>query len=769
MFLTLAVYFSQEPLVNLTITGERLENAAPLIAKAVGYADFDRMHPDFKNQVVVIKVKDVPKSEFLAKFKQSLRLEFFRTKAGTELDMSRELRAEEEKIEKEARDAQIKNLFKWINDASEKDKSASPPDYRKLERDLDSVFRTYLEGTEFREKNNISPVAEKISQSLPTTQAALAIASKLPKSIFSDIKESNPRIVFSSHPTPMQKRLNLDWKSASAKGLDEVELWMDVHQRVFSKYLDSDRQATSTSGISDGTIYFTKTIPLSGTAETKLTRAKWYGMPDGPNAKFDRCQVVVSFRRAPNIAVRFLDEDGIEICTRNFPQDLPAIESKSPSGKGGTGHEKVEIQNSNPLFEFPLLYRNIYSQQPKNISLDLTQKLLNVEKNDFLGYCIGRVITADVGNKNLIAPIDDSLLSYSRFIPDAEFPFNRYDDIIERSDRWLVRSYANPKLRRSQQMDRSVLGELFRYTDKGSKKLSIQEKSALMTRAKFTWGILDQFNQEFLWNRNLFRPANFSGESNGFQESHALLIYGLLTDVERRQASTPAGIDVTQLNSRAQTALHKLLFHVGGWGTWMTQHSHASENMLIENPAVSVFRRNGETVVTADMRSHSQASYQELKQQLDVRALFQRRLQETTDIFPNGLTRGLRLMVGHEKSCFVRDKEAAQRGPEEYQSYIDEYSLARIIAFKDEPMGISDWEKSRVDFNNMLVDMKEKLAVGIRLPDTFQTFGWSYQPYHVVETKKLQYKELPSEFRTKIERMARDYNPNFGRPRPLAQ
>jgi hypothetical protein len=734
--LSTILFLSQSALVTLDIPAERLEIAGPKIASALGYR-LTKVAPRISNDVVMISVRDVSRSEFLSKFEETTHYSFFKEREGVSLGLT----TEQEKAEDQAEAREIREKLESVLSKAKlkvsKMTAFQTIHAKQLIDKIDQEASAEAERSLYGFQRKFS-VANRLYEETPGARFILRILASLSESDLESISATNPRIVFSSRPTRMQKPFSTPIEDFTEDFVHESEAFFPVlsasrlfgngYFRVNNRY----RKGEFDSSIifNDGLASISYWIPESGI----------YMRSDIPRREIvakdvDCVTLTANLNPYPNFALNVFDKEGRVVLSTVYPDGLQ-VKAEAEKFNYGIIKSPNALEKGGQSLEFSKNYLKATRQTGLgSISSSLKEKLMQPESVDLLSHCIPELIRVASGNRNVIALLDDSLLGCTSVNLNTDFPLSSLDPFRREgqatiNDQWVLRSIRNPKFVRRTQIDRKKLGKLLQFVVSNQRTLTLNEE------ANFLVGLpWNQDGTSSYWQILNLINFPFPGLVYDFHSQTGLRILGLLTKSEREAALN--GIDIATLSTNAQTEIFRTIFQ------------DVTQKVSLESTQKSVLE-------FSDFGGYSRTQSDHYLLREKYPEWMSPKMSEPTFLLPTGLRRGMKLhvretffpvLLNGSPNVGLLSKMLGGINPRDYGRKIRE---KRNNSIEVSNSGPTLQPEAEIDETQILTGSKHLIEIGITLSDAPLMHKWFLIRDIVTDKTRYSIQTLPEVYRKEL-------------------
>ena len=537
----------QAPGISIELRGVRMENAAPILAKALGMPGLE-IDSHLKDDVILVRTKNVAPEQLKAKLAKVLNASWVQTEASWLLGQTNEQRMADKTEEKMTR-------FKFFSSLVEKSKKTlgnlKPFDEQECLR-LQNEIKT-LSKLPYRDNDmNFYRLTERIDESGPKSRFVNRLVSRVSVSDWMKLTEQKPRIVFCSRPNSMQQSFSFQIGDLVSMAISEQNLW--------AKYGGGDPVEAKTSGDDEENELSNYLGELNDLREK--TKQSDFGYV-----------TMTLDLHSEDISIVVYDEEGMKthsgsISTFDFESYLKSneesvIAAKNPKKKPKYSGDVAEFLNlMSPVNEFGSRRLNL-----KPLSESLVQKLLHPETTDPLSIAAPDVLLESIASPNVILKLKDELVNTRDPIFEGPDP-DLYDgEVMKDADGWFLVRQPNPLHFRRSMPNRKKLGGIIQFAINNRRPLTLEERAKLAFELPWDRAAFDNFETHI-------KPILVS-EVEGPDNRSALRIYGSMTAEQRDQAKK-GGILVSRLSEATKEEFFRGLFYADSY------ESHAETNGMTE-------------------------------------------------------------------------------------------------------------------------------------------------------------------------------------------
>jgi len=530
--LLLGVLFTakQTPKVSLELRGVRLENAAPILAKTLGFESL-AIGPTLTNEVLLVRCKDVEASALKDKIATALNATWENRPEGWRLTQSDEQKAAERKTYDIERYRHFNDL---VTTARKRLTAMKPFDEnrcREILKQLETLSKTVVtpQNSSFWRK------IETIDQEGPANRLAMRIALRLTPDVLMNLTSENPRIVFCNNPNAMQKPFPFPVKDLVDSAFQEQSTWASV--AVGSPFKEpASNQDEEDNGYSLGELNRRRKPFKSGDLSTVTLTL---------DLVHQTCEVACYDQKGKFVIesdISYLSEEGGEE-SLNFSDEIARIKGKIVKLEGDALEYADLVAPVDP---------RIYAQvRRKPLSPSLLSKLLQPETSDPLSIAAPDIYLHAIQTPNVVMVMSED----QRVTRLAEFSVpERGTKTYKITDQggWFLYSPANPVGERKLFADRRKLGNLMRFVSKNQRPLTIEEQ------ASFAYGLPWESDLSYVYDSYLtVLKTNVVGGIGG--DRTTLRIYGSLTEGQLKKAKN-GGVPLSELSAETKKELFRAIY-----------------------------------------------------------------------------------------------------------------------------------------------------------------------------------------------------------------
>lgn len=523
LWIGLIVSAQQEPTTTLNLNGVRILNAGPTLAQAFHVQNVE-IGKSIANDVLLVRAKDVDPALLRDKIATTLNATWQPTPTGWRLEQTNQQVSQDLRIYNDSRKAEIARLLSSAKKKVSQSPALDSAFFARIAK-LNSDIKKDLESTD---RNKIMKIAKEyqfVQAQSPVSRLLCRILAKFTPEMLTRANDNNPRIVFSSQPTAAQMQLPLQINDALKALREDSKAWVqgmkasndnaddsggilpeateDYSQRSISTVLLTFRSDTIAFGIqaydADGTVVFQQTYNMSE--------------EDWLNSDFEATS------------------------------DLNANAPKLTLSKLATEFQAQYNLTNND-------YNRYIKRAP--LSPEFIQTISTPETIDPLSIATSEVVLATIKEPNVVAILDDSMLSETEFeiYPDSKTTTDTYTQI--RKDGWFQQIPVNPIELRNSMMNRSILGPIIRFD------LALKGPKTLEQIAKFRLSLPWAEDQlyTYLPYINMIPP----GENEPDYASAPYRIFGSLSPSQLEAAKTK-GLDASLFSSSTTLEIFRSIFY----------------------------------------------------------------------------------------------------------------------------------------------------------------------------------------------------------------
>lgn len=703
--------------VSLELRGVRMENAAPILAKTLGFSSLD-IGPTLKNEVILVRAKEVDPTTLRNKIAQALNATWENRPEGWRLTQSDDQKAAEQKTYNTER-------YKFYTELVEKSKKKiaqlkpfDEANCKQLLKDLDTLSKTRVNRNA---SNNVWRKISQIDQQSPTSRLGLRMALRITPDIFMKLTEQAPRLIFCTKPNAMQQAFPFQINDLIEQTMQEQNQW-----------------ATYASG-----------EPLRGpSAGSGGEDEGWYSLGNlneqrQPYKTSDFYMITMSLElNEQSLAITGYDQAG----HRKFQSNINFYDYDD-SNEVYNYREEVEkmkkkmVKLQGDALEYadlvaPIDYTEVQRQRGrrKELSPSLLEKVLNPEKVDPLSISAPDVYFSAIETPNIVMVLNDNQRA-SRFAEFKEAAFMRFSGGAKISDEngWFLYSSSNPVATRKTMPDRKKLGPILRFIYKNQRPLTIEEQASL--------AISLPWENDLSWVYKSHMDVLKTNEIENYNERNGLRIYGTLTDAQI-QAAKKNGVPYSSLTEDTRRELFRAIY----------------------------YSRQYEGRLDVDYSGMEKMSEKEQKDFYALQELLWGGIyEEKTFALPNGLTNNLVLTIEDNTQSTIYCGRPPANGEEDYYGggrAMTASSLGQYLFKATNPTRYK-WEVdrwNRVDENDLRLASQRNMSIKLKISPLLH-FTWGLGQTLITDPKTYTAKTLPQSVLdevTKGYKEAEKYDKEYG-------
>lgn len=689
----------QAPTVSLELRGVRLENAAPILAKAFGWGSLD-IGPTLKNEVILVRTKDVDPVVLRQKLAQTLNATWEDRPEGWRLTQSDDQKAAEQKIYKDER----YRFFRELTEKSQKRLAQMLPfdetNCKKLVTDLKALSKMTVNNR----NNNLWRKISQIDQQSPMNRLAYRIAMRVTPEIWMKLSEENPKVVFCTQPTQMQMGFPFQISDLIDKAFQEQNQWATyatgeplpgprAGNTEFDGYysLGSMNEHRQPFKVGD---FYTFTMTLSLQSQSVYVAA------------YDR-----NGKRTIEADVNFYDYPETDE-NYNYNEELEKMKKKVVKLEG----DALEYAN----LVAPLDFRDQQRNAKKAISPSLREKLLHPETYDPLSISAPDVYLKSIDEPNVVMVMNDNQ-RMARFPEFKEPRFsNYYGSVLSKADGWFLYHQPNPVQSRKMMPDRKKLGQVIRFLDKNQRPLTLEEQADL------TYSL--PWENDYSWVFRSYLGPFQTTEVEGYNDRMALRIYGAMTSGEREQARKN-GIPLSVLNEKAKLEIFRSIFY-----------SNRYESRL-----------------DMDWSSMGQGTRDQQKEYNRIQELLWGGIyEEKTFVLPNGLANNLVIKIEEGSDSILYAGRPPATADNDYYGEGRSLSANELgqYLFKSQNPQRYRWEVesyNKIDENDIRLASRRMMTIKMQISPLLY-FSWNLNQTLITDPKTYTSKNLPAKVLEEIQK-----------------
>jgi len=684
----------QLPKISLELRGVRLENSAPILAKALGL-DSLSIDPRLKNDVLLIRVKQADPEVFKANLARVLNASWSHGPSGWYFGQTDAQRSAETKEYNNAR----KNYFLQLVEKSRKLTLGSQPfdaaEYLRMTKEK----RTGIKAWEVRNSWKAYYASKRLEQANPVHRFAYRLISRIRVEDWMKLTDQNPHAIFCSNPNSMQYPITFRFDDIARSFVDEQNRWLNYGGQ-FSK----------PGGLDE--------IMGLGVDEDSLPFAR----PIGPQKHLDPSDLsVVTFAldlNSESIQVKGYDNAGIEsLSVRVTESDFEVYDENIYSKDIKELRSKKAPKLSPEAKSYIGLSRSSYQRNPaQKISDALIDKILHPEIVDPLSIAAPEVFLSASEKPNMIMVLGEELLTTER--PNfRKTSFESPDGVVlDDSSDWFLVKQINPVAKRKSMPDRKRLGERLRLISSMKRTTSLEEDARFAISLPWEKDAYDSYQSHFL----LVQP----NEVDTFNDQTSLRLYGSLDSTQIARAKN-GGIQLSKLSPEVKRELYRALFC-----------SEPEEGRTIVDDTAEV------------MTERMQASFWNLNLMS-----YGSILTEKTFLLPNGISDAFFLTIEDSSRDQLYGLTSYGTMGDQSRTYgqADPSQLgdAAFRATKPERYFTSE-DEARPNLNEIYVTANRTITISLHVNHKLSV-SWSLSKTAITDPKAFSIKDLPKQFQASFQ------------------
>ncbi|HLO98185.1 MAG TPA: hypothetical protein VK171_06295, partial [Fimbriimonas sp.] len=435
--------------VSIEIKAERLERAAPALAKAFGMENL-AVSPTLKDDVLAFRCKDVRLDEAKSKIETVLNASFIRKEGGWSLEQSDVQRAQDN--QKEATAAHVR-YSKLVESCQKQLASMGPFDAKaaaKLQSDLKLLSSQEVSYNDDLYYTRLL----KVGLQGPLSRFGMRLIGRLKAKDWMPLTRLRPKIVYSLTPTRTQLPMPFPVRDLIDQLNQEQNLWSDLYGNA---KLEGPRIREQ-----DGTLTESSTLGEANELRSRYSPDSFAAITCTLNWDEDSVTIFTYDKKGFQSSATSLSIDTIE--------PLPA--TKSDLDLDATPFKHTEEMNTFNAAFFGDRSRSI-TDQP---NAALTEKLLNPIEIDPLSISAYPQLAHSAKSKNFVAILDDMYLG-ERALTFKKIAEDKAGLDVNESADWIEVIHKNPIGRRLDQADRRTASRIFKMIASRKSDLSIEERA----------------------------------------------------------------------------------------------------------------------------------------------------------------------------------------------------------------------------------------------------------------------------------------------------
>jgi hypothetical protein len=505
----------------LELNGVRLQNAAPLLAKTLGY-DSLTIGPSIANEVLLIRAKNVDSDELRTKIAATLNATWEHRPEGWILTQTASQRAHELRIYESARE----RFFTKLVDRSKANIAAlSKPFDEEAASKLIKALTKYREAVTSGKQGQQSGSLHNLESQGPIERFVHRLILRMNPAMFAKMTDDAPVVVYNVAPNSMQSQYPFSIQDIVSQAIQELNTWASVAENLEKNY--------------KGPYVYLGELARASNRVSQESFA----------------HVTVRLGLASqSIFVRVYDTKGKQTFQYNI-------------GLGGSSwlrHLQKQTRTQSPLSGEALEYADLVDNgidglqiQDHPISPDLLNKILNPEGFDPLSISATAAYLKAIKSPNIIMILSDGQRLVRKANLDDEQFISMLDLKIKEENNWFTASYGNPLAEKKNFADRVKLGKLIRYVHQSQKPFTLEEEAGLVYSLPWQANQGESFISFF--NTINTKVGKVPFESMNMEKNAGLRIYGSL-DSQQRTNAIKDGISVSSLSDATRLELWRAVF-----------------------------------------------------------------------------------------------------------------------------------------------------------------------------------------------------------------
>ena len=533
LFLGVLLSVHQAPKVSLDLRGVRMENAAPIIAKSLGMNWLD-VGATLKNEVVLVRAKDVDPEILKAKIAKVLNGAWERQNDGWALIQSPEQKSAERKIY----DKERYKFFSGIVDRAKKKLAGLKPfdeeNCKQILKDLKVLSTTKSSREDFG--NKIWRRISKIDEQSPMSRFANRAAMRITPEVWLKLTEQNPRVVFCTRPNSMQQDFPIRIDDLIGMAMEEQSQW--------SSFASGEPLQGPSAGPDDESGNYSLGNLNDHRAPFKSTDFYMVSMTielASQSIEFNAYDAKGKSTFSTSVNAYGDDELGVDF---DYKTEIEKLKKRIVKV---TGEAAEYLDLVSPMSQF-----GGRREKKKAISPALLAKLLQPEKIDPLSISAPDIYLPSIETPNVVMVMND-FQRVARFVEFKDERFMRFSPAnIEDKDGWFLLSSPNPIAGRKAMPDRQKLGNMLRFMNANKRPLTIEEQASFALQ--LPWEV------DYSWAYKSHLEALDTTSIESYNGKAALRIYGSLTSGQVNQAKK-GGVPLGSLSNEAKIEIFRSLFY----------------------------------------------------------------------------------------------------------------------------------------------------------------------------------------------------------------
>ena len=224
-FFLAPVVLLQNPSVTLELPTTRLENAAPILTKALNEPIV--IATPLLNDTLTISVKDVPRAILMKNIAETINATWSKKENFLLLEQTSEQRAAEVEYAQKRKLEQVTKAIKFAKESASKMLAFDANEAKALKRDVEILSKQKPRSTEEFDENYYRRSAQ-LGRRNPYSRFMKRLITRFTPQMVMPLSTDNRHIVYSTNPTNLQARIPFKFDDLWAQLVEEQAVWADV-------------------------------------------------------------------------------------------------------------------------------------------------------------------------------------------------------------------------------------------------------------------------------------------------------------------------------------------------------------------------------------------------------------------------------------------------------------------------------------------------------------------------------------------------------------
>ena len=436
------VLLHQNASVTLDLPTTRLENAAPVLTKALGEPIV--IATPLLNDTLTISVKDVTRAVFMKKIAEVTNATWSKKENFLLLEQTSAQQAAEWEYAQKRKLEQITKAISIAKQSAQKMLAFDASEAKALKRDVELFSKQKPRSTDEFDESYYRRSAQ-LARRNPYSRFMKRLTTRFTPQMVMPLSTTNRHIVYSTDPTPMQARIPFKFDDLWAQLVEEQAIWSDVMKGTTDQ---------SQVEVDEGLIFYAegmaggRTEPASAQIPTMHVSLNTDGY--GMNTS---CRIKLFDREGKQISEEYVSLAGVS------EEDEDALLNMQSEAKQKSS-EKPKL--SDEAEEYAKYFKGTQTGKKPPIPARVLEQLLNPEKYEPGAQYQLEVIKFLAQGKNIVSHNCSNLFMDLDQLRAFRSPFFREYIDLQEADNWMTLAVRNRLYGRASRIDPKLSGPMVR-------------------------------------------------------------------------------------------------------------------------------------------------------------------------------------------------------------------------------------------------------------------------------------------------------------------